>query len=93
MISCITIIMHTSQVQRSSDSAVQLTPPLIDTPNITFTSADGRSGNAEFVTDSSYMYHLANTVENDVYTFTVTVMNAANSSSEVSAEIVGKICH
>ena len=91
MISCIIIIIHTLQVQRSSDSAVQLTPPLIDTPNITFTSAGGRSGNAEFVPDSSYMYHLANTVENDVYTFTVTVMNAANSSSEVSAEIMGKI--
>ena len=82
--------MRTSQVRRSSNSAVQLTPPLIDTPNITFTSAGGRSGNAEFVTDSSYQ--LTDTVENDVYTFTVTVMNAANSSSEeVSAEIVGKI--
>ncbi len=32
-----------------------------------------------------------NTVENDAYTFTVTVTNVAGPSSEISAEIKGKI--
>ena len=80
--------MNTSQVQSSSDPAVQLTSPRIGTPSITYTSP-GRSGNAEFVPDSSYQ--LTDTVENDVYTFTVTVTNAANSSREVSEGVVGKL--
>ncbi len=69
---------------------VQLTPPPIGTPTITFTSSTGGlSGSAVFVPDSSYQ--LTDTVENDVYTFTVTVTNAANSSSEVSEGVVSKL--
>ncbi len=81
--------MHTSQVLRSNDTSVQLTPPVNAEPTITYTSARGLSGNAVFVPDSSYQ--LTDTVENDVYTFTVTVTNAAGSSSEISAEIEGKL--
>ncbi len=77
-------------IQSSSDPANQLIPPPIGTPTITFTSSPGNlSGNAVFVPDSSYQ--LTDTVENDVYTFTVTVTNAAGPSSEISAEIEGKI--
>ncbi len=86
-----TQIVHTNpQVQSSSDPAVQLTPPLSGTPSITYTSAGGLSGSAVFVPDSSYQ--LTNTVdnENDVYTFTVTVTNAAGSSS-VLFDIRGKL--
>ncbi len=84
------IIIHHMQAQSSFDPAVQLTPPPIGTPTITFTSsARGLSGNAVFVPDSSYQ--LTDTVENDVYTFTVTVTNAANSSSEISEGVVGKL--
>ncbi len=57
-------------------------------PSITYTSARGHSGSVMFVPDSSYQ--LSDTVENDVYTFTVTVTNAANSSREVSEGVVGK---
>ena len=80
------------QVQTSFDPAVQLTPPPIDTPIITYTLA-GRNDSAVFVPDSSYMYQLSgmNTVENDVYTFTVTVTNAAGPSSQVSEGVVGKL--
>ena len=82
--------IYISQVQSSFDPTVQLTPPPIDTPTITFTSSPGNlSGNAVFVPDSSYQ--LTDTVENDVYTFTVTVTNVAGSSSEVSAVVEGKI--
>ncbi len=42
-----------------------------------------------FVPDSSYQ--LSDTVENDVYTFTVTVTNAAGSSREISERVVGKL--
>ncbi len=80
-------IVNTSQVQSSSDPAVQLTSPRIGTPSITYTSARSNDS-AVFVPDSSYQ--LTDTVENDVYTFTVTVTNAANSSSEVSEGVVGK---
>ena len=76
------------QVQ-SSDPAVQLTPPRSDTSFIAYTSARGRNGSAVFVPDSSYQ--LTDTVENDVYTFTVTVTNAAGSSSQVSEGFVGKL--
>ena len=77
------------QVRSSFDPAVQLTPPPIGTPTITFTSSPRNlSGNAVFVPDSSYQ--LTDTVENDVYTFTVTVTNAAGSSSEVSERVTGK---
>ncbi|XP_064397626.1 uncharacterized protein LOC135344348 isoform X2 [Halichondria panicea] len=73
-------------VQSSNNSAVQLAPPPIGTPTITFTSsARGLSGSAVFVPDSSYQ--LTDTVENDVFTFTVTVTNAAGSSSEMSAAV------
>ncbi len=76
-------INYTSQVQSSNDSTVRLTPPPIGTPTITFTSsARGLSGSAVFVPDSSYQ--LTDTVENDVYTFTVTGTNVAGSSSQVS---------
>ncbi len=82
--------MHTSQVPSSFDPAVQLVPSQIGTPTITFTfSARGHSGSAVFVPDSSYQ--LTDTVENDVYTFTVTVTNAAGSSSEISKRVVGKL--
>ncbi len=68
-----------SQVQSSNNPTVQLAPPPIGTPTIPFTSsARGLSGNAVFVPDSSYQF--TDTVENDVYTFTVTVTNEANSS-------------
>ena len=81
---------HHSQVQSSNNSAVQLAPPPIGTPTITFTSsARGLSGSAVFVPDSSYQ--LTDTVENDVFTFTVTVTNAAGSSSEMSAAVEGKL--
>ncbi len=70
------------QVQNTSDSAVLLTPPPINT-TIPYTTAGGRSGSAEFVTDSSYQ--LTNTTQNDVYTFTVIVTNAAGTTSQVSA--------
>ncbi len=76
------------QAQSSNDVAFQLDPPPINT-TITYTSASGHTGNAVFVPDSSYQ--LMDTVENDVYTFTVTVTNAAGPSSEVSAKIEGKI--
>ena len=76
------------QVQTSFDPAVQLTPPPIGTPIITYTSA-GRNDSAVFVPDSSYQ--LTDTVENDVYTFTVTVTNAAGPSSQVSEGVVGKL--
>ncbi len=76
------------QVQTSFDPAVQLTPPPIDTPTITYTSP-GRNDSAVFIPDSSYQ--LMDTVENDVYTFTVTVTNAAGSSSEVSEVFFGKL--
>ena len=82
--------IYISQVQSSNNPTVQLTPPPIGTPTITFTSSPGNlSGNAVFVPDSSYQ--LTDTVENDVYTFTVTVTNVAGSSSEVSAVVEGKI--
>ncbi len=42
-----------------------------------------------FVPDSSYQ--LTDTVKNDVYTFTVTVTNAAGSSREISERVVGKL--
>ena len=80
--------LYTSQVQTSFDPAVQLTPPPIGTPIITYTSA-GRNDSAVFVPDSSYQ--LTDTVENDVYIFTVTVTNAAGSSSEVSEGFFGKL--
>ncbi len=83
-------VLPTSQVQSSSDPDVQLTPPLNAVPSITYTSARGLSdSNAVFVPDSSYQ--LTDTVENDVYTFTVTVTNAANSSREISEGVVGKL--
>ncbi len=85
----IRIYIHTSQVQSSSDALVQLTPPPVGVPTIIFTSASGCSGSALFVPDSSYQ--LMDTVENDVYTFTVTVTNAAGSSSEVSDGVAGKL--
>ncbi len=81
--------LRNHQVQSSSDPAVQLTPPLNAVPTITYTSAEGLSGSAMFVPDSSYQ--LTDTVENDAYTFTVTVTNAAGSSSAISAEIEGNI--
>ncbi len=70
-----------AQAQSSSDSAVQLTPPLSGTPTIIYTSAGGLNGSAVFVPDSSYQ--LSDTVENDVYTFTVTVTNVAGGSSSI----------
>ncbi len=83
-------IVHTNQqVQSSSDPAVQLTPPISGTPTITYTSAGGLSGSAMFVHDSSYQ--LTDTVENDVYTFTVSVSNAAGLSSSVLSDIRGKL--
>ena len=83
-------IVHTNQqVQSSSDPAVQLTPPISGTPTITYTSAGGLSGSAMFVPDSSYQ--LTDTVENDVYTFTVSVSNAAGLSSSVLSDIRGKL--
>ncbi len=89
----IPIIIHThvhhSQVKSSSDTLVQLAPPPIGVPTIIFTSAGGCSGSALFVPDSSYQ--LTDTVENDVYTFTVTVTNAAGPSSETSDRVVGKL--
>ena len=85
----IRIYIHTSQVQSSSDALVQLAPPPIGIPTIIFTSAGGCSGSAVAVPDSSYQ--LMDTVENDVYTFTVTVTNAAGSSSEVSDGVAGKL--
>ncbi len=82
--------VYTSQIQSSFDPTVQLAPPPIGTPTITFTSsAGGLSGNAVFIPDSSYQ--LTDTVENDVYTFTVTVINAAGSSREISERVVGKL--
>ncbi len=84
------LIVHTNQqVLSSSDPAVQLTPPLNAVPTITYTSAEGLSGSAVFVPDSSYQ--LTDTVENDVYTFTVTVTNAAGLSSTVLSDIRGKL--
>ena len=80
--------VHTSQVQDSNNPTVQLTPPLNAEPTVTYTS-EGLSGNAVFVPDSSYQ--LTDTVENDVYTFTVTVTNAAGPSSTVSEKVVGKL--
>ncbi len=81
--------LHNHQVLSSSDPTVQLTPPLNATPTITYTSLGDLSGSAVAVSDSSYQ--LTDTVENDVYTFTVTVTNAAGSSSATSAEIEGNI--
>ena len=79
-----------AQAQSSSDSAVQLTPPLSGTPTITYTSAGGISGSAAvFVPDSSYQ--LTDTVENDVYTFTMTVTNVAGGSSSVLPDFRGKL--
>ncbi|XP_064397532.1 uncharacterized protein LOC135344285 isoform X2 [Halichondria panicea] len=69
-------------VQSSSNPAAQLTPPLNTQPTITYTSAGGLSGSAVFVPDLSYQ--LTDTVENDVYTFTVNVTNVAGTSREVS---------
>ncbi len=66
-----------------------MTPPRNGTPTITYTSTGGRGGSARFVPDSSYQ--LTDTVENDVYTFTVIVTNVAGSSSEISVRVVGKI--
>ncbi len=83
-------VVHTNpQVQSSSDPAVQLTPPISGTPSITYTSAGGLSGSVVFVPDSSYQ--LTDTVENDVYTFTVSVSNAAGLSSSVLSDIRGKL--
>ncbi len=76
------------QVQSTSDPAVLLTPPLIGTPTITYTTAEGHSGSAEFVPDSSYQ--LVDTFRNDVYTFTVIVTNAAGATSQVSADVTGE---
>ncbi len=76
------------QVQNTSDPALLLTPPLIETPTITFTTAEGRSGGAEFVPNSSY--ELTNTTQNDVYTFTVIVTNTAGVTSQVSADVTGE---
>ncbi len=42
-----------------------------------------------FLIDSSYQ--LTDTVENDVYTFTVTVANAAGPNSSVLSDIRGKL--
>ncbi len=83
--------VHTSQVQSSNNPTVQLTPPLNAEPTVTYTSesARGLSGSAAFVPDSSYQ--LMNTDENNVYTFTVTVTNAAGPSSTVSEKVVGKL--
>ena len=81
--------MHTSQIQSSSDSTVQLTPPLIGTPTITYTSAGGLSGSAVFITDSSYQ--LTDAVKNDVYTFTVSVSNVAGGSTSVLPDSRGKL--
>ena len=68
-----------------------MTLPLNAEPTITYTSesAGGISGSAVFVPDSSYQ--LTDTVKNYVYTFTVTVTNAAGSSSEVSEGVDGKL--
>ncbi len=84
------ICTPTSQVQSSSGLAIQLTPPQIGAPIITFTSSAGSfSGSAVFVPDSSYQ--LTDTVENAVYTFTVTVTNAAGPTSEVSEGVDGNL--
>ena len=84
------LCVYTSQVQSSNNPTVQLTPPPIGKPTITFTSsAGGLSGNAVYIPDSSYQ--LTDTVENDVYTFTVTVTNAAGPSREISERVVGKL--
>ncbi len=78
------------QVQSSNDPAVQLTPPLNVEPTITFTSSTGGlSRSAVFVPDSSYQ--LNRTVENDVYTFKVTVTNAAGPNSYVLPDLHGKL--
>ncbi len=84
-------VMHvyTSQVQSSSDPAVQLTPPLNAVPTITYTSAGGLSGSAVFVPDSSYQ--LTDTVENDVYTFTVSVTNEDGPNSSMLSDFRGKL--
>ena len=76
-----------AQVLITNDSAIPLTPPPIGPPTITYTTAGGRSGNAEFISDSSYQ--LTDPVENDVYTFNVTVTNVAGSTSVISEEIRG----
>ncbi len=81
--------LRNHQVQSSSDLTVQLTPPLNAVPTITYTSLGDLSGSAVAVSDSSYQ--LTDTVENDVYTFTVNVTNAAGSSSEVSDGVAGKL--
>ena len=70
--------------------ADSLTPPLIDTPLITYTTVQGRSGNAELESDPDPLYRLTNTIENDVYTFNVTATNAAGSTSEISNTVAGK---
>ncbi len=76
------------QVLSTSDPAVPLTPSLISTPTITYTTAGGRSGSAEFDPDSSYQ--LTDPVKNNMYTFTVTVTNAAGATSGVSAGVTGE---
>ncbi len=76
-------------MQSSSNPAAQLTPPLNTQPTITYTSAGGLSGSAVFVPDLSYQ--LTDTVENDVYTFTVNVTNVAGTSREVSEGFFGKL--
>ncbi len=71
-------VLSIIQLQNSSDSAVQLTPPLFHPPTITYTTTSTLSGNAVFVPDSSYQ--LTDTDENDVYTFTVIVTNIEGAS-------------
>ncbi len=54
---------------------------------IAYTTEQGRNGNAKLVSSSSY--ELTNTIENDVYTFNVTVTNSVGSTSALSERIAG----
>ncbi len=82
------ILYYHVQAQESIGSAIPLTPPLTVEPTITYTTASGRNGSAQFVSDS---YELTDPVENDVYTFNVTVTNVAGSTSVISEAISGEI--